>query len=349
MPNRRMSVSDQSPEAIDKRSILYRPTEEIVISWIQGCGTLLVSVALGILTWNQSQIAQRAQQHEVMATYLDQMSEFLLERNLRTSKSTDDVRTAATSITLNAVRRLDAERKGQLLKFLYDANLIGSCSNTPLDPQVVKATQCSPTVLLLNGAMLQQLRFDRPVNLAGINLTGIDLSDSDLQNMGLPKAVAKSATLDRTKLNGAVLNEADLSLARLKQADLSGAQMFRANLSNAILENATLDKARLIGANFKGAFLVGAGLAQAMLDSATFSYASLVDANLTGASLVGADLRCAALQGANLADADLKDARFAGAQYDQATTFPATFNRNAQEMVQVERDQRSQRPPCVVP
>ncbi|MFM7426934.1 MAG: pentapeptide repeat-containing protein [Elainella sp.] len=348
MPNRRSAVADSQPEAVNQKSILYRPKEEIVISWIQGCGTLLVSAVLGVLTWNQTRIAQGVQQHEVMASYLAQMSEFLLERNLRTSKPTDDVRTAASSITLNAVRRLDAERKGQLLKFLYDANLIGSCPAAPLDPKVTETIRCSPAVLQLNGAMLQQLRFERSLNLAGITLSGMDLSDSDLQNMGLPKAVAKGATLEHTKLNRAVLNNADFTSARLQQADLTAAQLTRANLSNALLDKANFSQAILVGSNLKGAFLVGATLAQSRLDSANLTYAALLDADLSGASLVDADLRCAALQGAKLTGAALNRALLTGAQYDQTTEFPATFDKNLHAMVQVERDQRSQRPPCAI-
>lgn len=344
MPNRRSAVADSQPEAVNQKSILYRPKEEIVISWIQGCGTLLVSAVLGVLTWNQARIAQGVQQHEVMATYLGQMSEFLLERNLRTSKPTDDVRTAASSITLNAVRRLDAERKGQLLKFLYDANLIGSCPAAPLDPKVAETIQCSGSVLQLNGAMLQQLRFERPLNLAGITLSGMDLSDSDLQDMGLPKAVARGATLERTKLNRVVLSNADLSSARLQQADLTAAQLTRANLSNALLDQANFSQARLVGSNFKGAFLVEAKLTQARLDSANLTYASLLDADLSGASLVGADLRCAALQGANLADADLRDVRLTGALYDQSTQFPQSFDKAIHNLVQMDRSQP--RPTC---
>jgi len=65
------------------------------------------------------------QQAAVLDSYLDGMSDLLLNKNLRESKTDDDeVRQVARAKTLIALRRLDPERKGDLLQFLYAAGLI---------------------------------------------------------------------------------------------------------------------------------------------------------------------------------------------------------------------------------
>ena len=65
----------------------------------------------------------RAQQ-DVLQSYLRDMKELLLKEELLTSAPDSPVRQIARSNTLAAVRQLDKTRKGLLLLFLYDLNLI---------------------------------------------------------------------------------------------------------------------------------------------------------------------------------------------------------------------------------
>lgn len=68
---------------------------------------------------------QRAQD-EALQAYFDQMSQLLLDKDrpLRESEEGDEVRTLARAWTLTVLTRLDGERKGSIVRFLYEAGLI---------------------------------------------------------------------------------------------------------------------------------------------------------------------------------------------------------------------------------
>jgi hypothetical protein len=72
------------------------------------------------------QIADQRRQDETLQAYLDYIGELLLNKDmpLRQSKARDEVRTLAQARTLTVLRRLDGERKGRVLQFLYEAGLI---------------------------------------------------------------------------------------------------------------------------------------------------------------------------------------------------------------------------------
>ncbi len=71
------------------------------------------------------QVALDQQREATLKTYLDDMSDLLLNHHLRTSKPGDEVREVARERTLTTLRRLDASRNQIVLQFLQDAHLIG--------------------------------------------------------------------------------------------------------------------------------------------------------------------------------------------------------------------------------
>ena len=58
---------------------------------------------------NEQAVALDNQRATALQTYLDRMSELLLEKNLRTSQPDDEVRTVARSQTLTVIRSLDVK------------------------------------------------------------------------------------------------------------------------------------------------------------------------------------------------------------------------------------------------
>ena len=58
------------------------------------------------------------QRETALQTYIDKMSELLLEKHLRTSQPEEEVRKIARVRTLTVLRGLDANRKGSVLQFL---------------------------------------------------------------------------------------------------------------------------------------------------------------------------------------------------------------------------------------
>src|SRR5215204_1457628 len=160
---------------------------------------------------SEQQIEEQRAQDAALQAYLDQMSQLMLEGDLRSSKEHSEVRTLARARTQTVLGRLDGRRKGSVVQFLYEASLIG---------------KENPVISLSHVPL-------RGANLSGANLSGADLSDADLSDADLSGATLDNADLD----------DADLSNADLSETDLFGADMGDgANLSGAILIDANLSQ-----------------------------------------------------------------------------------------------------------
>src|SRR5215203_1545813 len=102
---------------------------------------IIPAVLAGVGIWfnreqreREVEIADRRAQDEALQAYLDQIGQMLLDRDspLRQRKQRDEdqahideVQTLARARTLTVLTRLDGERKGTVVQFLYEAGLIG--------------------------------------------------------------------------------------------------------------------------------------------------------------------------------------------------------------------------------
>ena len=222
--------------------------------------------------------AKEAREDATLQTYLDQMSGLMLREKLLISKRGDAVRSVARTVTLTTLRRLNGERRGEVVRFLQEARLIRG-------------------------------KGESRVNLAGANLTGAELTDANLADADLT-----DANLTDADLTGAFLGSADLADADLTGADLTDAFPVSADLMDADLTDANLLNADLTNATLTRADLTRANLTDANLTDADLTGADLADANLTDANLRGADLTDAFLLNADLTGADLTDANLRGAK-----------------------------------
>jgi hypothetical protein len=106
----------------------YRPAKT-VWDWL---GLLIIPVLLAIggyvFTHRRETLARELEadrlREEALQSYIDRMAKLVLDKSLGQSKEDDPVRDVARSQTLLALRRLDAERKGLLLGFLHESDLI---------------------------------------------------------------------------------------------------------------------------------------------------------------------------------------------------------------------------------
>ena len=287
-------------------------------------GTLLISLQQTQSTQQASerqhqtdiQIANEQQQEATLQTYLDNMSNLLLNHQLLASKhSVDEVRDVARIWTLTTLRRLDPTRKQVVLKFLYEAGLIGGYYNG--------SGKRREAIVALNDADLSGVKLG-VVNLSYVNLSGAILRDADMSQAtlnyaDLSQATLNSANLSQATLNYAILSGANLGGATLSSADLSSADLSSVDLSDAHLRDTTLIETNLSNANLGRADLSSADLSNAHLKSvllykATLYGANLSYADLSAANLTGADLNSANLGGAYLSQADLSQADLSGAQ-----------------------------------
>src|SRR5450759_3000766 len=70
------------------------------------------------------------QRAAILQTYIDNIQDLLLNHHLLISKPTDDVTVLARARTLTALQGLDPNRKGSLVQFIYEAQLIGFFDST---------------------------------------------------------------------------------------------------------------------------------------------------------------------------------------------------------------------------
>jgi uncharacterized protein YjbI with pentapeptide repeats len=209
-------------------------------------------------------------QHEAaFRSYLDKMSELLIEEKLDESTSNNKVRKIARVETLAVLLGLDPIRKANVLLFLYESGLINKDTSI-------------------------------------IGLKGADLSGANLSGASLSRASLGEADLRKANLSSASLLEANLTSTNLSGADLSGADLFGADLSGATLFEATLFGANLHRAKLKG---MKTNLSGADLRKANLSSANLLEATLFGANLSEADLSYADLGGAKVTEEQLKEAK----------------------------------------
>ena len=151
---------------------------------------------------------------ELLSSYIAWISDlavqgsFLDPGNLR-------VKDVARARTLAALRMIQPEHKTILVKFLYEAGMLGSQNGAAAKP-----------IIILNGA----------------DLKGVNLSHYQMEYISIT-----SAFLNEANLSGAFLFQANLTACDLINADLSGANLDKANLLMADLTGANLKAASMLG------------------------------------------------------------------------------------------------------
>jgi hypothetical protein len=184
-------------------------------------------IAAGAAWFSQQQrvreleIAKARTQDEALEAYLDKMTELLVDQNLSARQNDidklkeDAVRTAAWARTKTVLRRLDGNRKGAVLRFLREADLI---------------KKGRPVIRSLSGADLREA-----------NLQGSVLEDTALEGVVLKGAVLRGAILRGSDLRKTDLTDADLKVADLTNADLTDTQVTEEQLEAAkSLKGATM-------------------------------------------------------------------------------------------------------------
>jgi uncharacterized protein YjbI with pentapeptide repeats len=209
-----------------------------------------ISAVLAFVAWRYASSQAEQQQYiqgqqardAALLGYFDAMSELMFDRNLHTSDKGDAVRDIARARTLVALLAVGPERQRDIIRFLYEAELI-------------KPEKPDNRIVNLDRANLTDANLWRmPLN--GVDLRGVNLSDGvDANSRG---AFLKKADLQRAYLQDTNLKNANLEGANLEGANLSDGM--DANSRGALLKKANLQSAKLKGANLKGAKLKGANL-----------------------------------------------------------------------------------------
>jgi len=284
-------------------------------------------------------IAEDRAQEAALQTYLEQMSDLLVDKGLRYSVEDSVMRDVARAWTLAVLRRFKEEEKGLPIPFSY---------GWQNDTRLLQGPRARKGLLLRFLYEADLIKIDKKAGESIISVTGADLARADLADARLKGANLKGANLKGANLKGAFLTNANLVGANLEGAHLEFAHLEDAHLRFTDLEDADLERGgleswlaveeavhtNLSGADLRRAYLMGADLEGTNLESADLGGADLGGANLRGANLRGANLGCfegrrflfTDLRGADLRGANLEGANLKGAAHNKLTQWPSNFD-----------------------
>jgi uncharacterized protein YjbI with pentapeptide repeats len=136
-------------------------------------------------------IAKEARLDATLEGYLARMNDLVLDRHLLRSARGDVVQQVARTLTLTTLRRLDANRKREVVLFLNEAHLLKTRQEAHVE---------------LDAADL------RGANLTDTYFRGVDFSDADL----------RGARFDGTQIRGSNFSQAELAGASFRGGQLDG-------------------------------------------------------------------------------------------------------------------------------
>lgn len=243
------AAADRSEPADGKEKKSGWDKASVIVQAIGGLAIFvsLAALFIGVRQFNEQQQANAAdqltQQHQqTLNTYLDDMSDLVLNHKLTTMGPDSTVAAIASARTATALRNLDGMSKGILVRFLWEAGLI-------VGPKpILDLYQVN-----LNDAVFQNANLYH-VYLSQVGLVGANLDSAQLQGANLSGSVLIQASLQSANLS--CLSRAvctALAGAYLMRADLAGANLTGANLSDAHLEGANLSVALWRGIDLRGA------------------------------------------------------------------------------------------------
>ena len=173
--------------------------------WLEVVGIpLTVVIIAGIFGLAAQRAGRRAEEQRerdadrareaTLRAYLDDMTKLILEHKLQDSEVGSAERAVAHAQTFMALRTLDGPRKGVLLQFLKDSQLINK------DKPIISLHFADLTYANLSSADLHG------TDLSSVNLRYADLRNADLRDTDLSEAVVTPEQLDSAKdTTGALL------------------------------------------------------------------------------------------------------------------------------------------------
>jgi uncharacterized protein YjbI with pentapeptide repeats len=233
----------------------------------------------------ERRVAEDRAREDALRSYLQQISDLITDHGLSSASHRGtglDVRTLARTLTVTTLRRLDAERKSLVLRFLLEGDLITGTTTWLKSPDGRVPIETRLPQVSLAGADLQGVAVPRflqrrtgpnargQYEVVAASFQGADLRDADFRE---------------THLNGVSLLNADLSGADFRQANLRGADFRFACISRAQFARIT------VGERGDDAYTVDFAAVRGR--DVDFSGADLTDATFVNARLTEVNLESA--------------------------------------------------------
>jgi uncharacterized protein YjbI with pentapeptide repeats len=170
---------------------------------------------------------------ETLRTYVRDMSDLFLQRRLGAQHPPPKTRLVARTLTLTALRQLDGVRKGVLVQFLSDSQLIAS------------SAEAGP-VVDLGGADLRDVVMNGAILLGGASFENADMRRAQFRNAliwkpDFARADLRDANFTGASIEGPALKYPTAFTEGEPGACLSGVRFVRAHLSNLMIAGAGHD------------------------------------------------------------------------------------------------------------
>jgi len=199
------------------------------------------------LLQKQAQRKEEDQRHELaLQEYFREISRLLLEYDLYSATKEDDARFIAMALTHNVLGRLDGQRKGLVLNFLFAVNLIRCKKNT--DWSTETTDDIPRPIVVISKADLSGLFLPRGLwrgaKLTNVYITDSDFTDANLSNADLTDSVLSHSWFYQVDFRNAILSGCDLRFSIFLYCNFEGADLTNANLMHAAITPEDLRKAK---------------------------------------------------------------------------------------------------------
>jgi uncharacterized protein YjbI with pentapeptide repeats len=123
---------------------------------------------------NTQAAANEQAQDQALQSYLEQMGQMLLDKDrpLLESAEGDKVRTLARARTLTVLARLDGERKGGVVRFLYESGLVAEDFPKEGSHPVLDLREADLKGADLRGTVLLRIDLSANIPRAAVDLGG---------------------------------------------------------------------------------------------------------------------------------------------------------------------------------
>ncbi|CCI22031.1 membrane hypothetical protein [Microcystis aeruginosa PCC 9809] len=210
------------------------------------------------------QIAQERKQQEILTDYFSKMQDLIVETKkiketsgYKESHPKDqevmllpEFSSTAQALTLSVLEQLDGKRKGKVITYLAESQLI--------------------TITVDN---------NKPSTQPEIKLDGANLDDIELGNNGPRNSLNENemTIIDQIQIKNANMKRANLSGLRSRHSELRGSYLENASLKNVYFTGSTMTASRFINGQITDVDFTGVDLAKTIFDNVKLENITISD------------------------------------------------------------------------
>ncbi|TRT44716.1 MAG: pentapeptide repeat-containing protein [Microcystis aeruginosa Ma_QC_C_20070703_M131] len=198
--------------------------------------------------FRDSQIAQERKQQEILTDYFSKMQGLIVEtkKSKQTPGSKEsnseerlllEFRSTAQALTLSVLEQLDGERKGKVIAYLAESQLITADNNEPSPQPEIELDGANLKGMVLNDV-------DQVVkngNKLRVIIKKSDMTDSRFERIGL----FANSDLTGSNFSNSILTSVDFTNANMPQAKFIKGKINNVNFTDTILKETIFDGVKL--------------------------------------------------------------------------------------------------------